>query len=115
MLALHARMGVHREPLLERDVEQLHVHKVRVALRHHPNVVREDHTRDQVYEIVATQTNHQSGLADAGQQRKLGKTLPAIRFELQEVDHAATDMTREEEVICLAIRYCDRVEAWELP
>lgn len=64
---------------------------------------------------MPAQTNHQSSLADAGQHRKLGESLPAVCLELQEVDDAAAHMAGEEEVISLAIGDCHRIEAWELP
>ena len=43
VLALDARVSEHGEPLLERHAEDLHVDDIGVTLRHHPDVVGEDH------------------------------------------------------------------------
>jgi hypothetical protein len=51
--------------------------------------VGEDHSRYQVNEVVTTQADHQGRLTQTGQQGELGETLPAVRLELQEVDHTA--------------------------
>jgi len=43
VLALLARVSEHGEPLLEWHAEDLHVNDIGVTLRHHPDVVCEDH------------------------------------------------------------------------
>lgn len=89
MLALDAGVSVHGESLLEGDLEQLHIDQVRVTLAHHPDVVGEDHSRYQVNEVVTAQAHHQGRLTQTGQEGELSETLPAVRLELQEVDHTA--------------------------
>jgi hypothetical protein len=92
VLALDAGVSVHGESLLEGDLEQLHIDQVRVTLAHHPDVVGEDHSRYQVNEVVTTQAHHQGRLTKAGQQGELGETLPAVRLELQHVNHTASNV-----------------------
>ncbi len=43
VLALVARVSEHGEPLLEWHAEELHIDDIGVTLRHHPDVVGEDH------------------------------------------------------------------------
>jgi hypothetical protein len=103
VLTLDTRVSVHGEPLLEGDLEQLDIHQVRVTLTHHPDVVGEDHSRYQVDEVVAPQTHHQHGLTHTGQQGEGSEALPTVRPELQDVNHAAAHMAREEEVVGFTI------------
>lgn len=93
----------------------MHIDHVRVAFTEHPGVMCENYSRNQVNEVVTAQGNHQSDLANACDQRETRKPIPADGAELKEVDDAAAHMTREKEVVSLAIGHCDRVKTWELP
>ena len=82
VLALFARVGVHGEPLLEWHAEDFHVNDIWVTLRHHPDVVGEDHAWDQVDEVVTSQADHEHDLHDAGGEGEPTESVPAEGVEL---------------------------------
>ena len=81
VLALHAGVCVRWEPLLEWDTEDLHVHQIRVTLRHHPDVVSKDNARDEVNKVVSSQCNHQHNLHNASSEREPAEAVPSERIK----------------------------------
>jgi hypothetical protein len=89
---------------MERDPEDFDVNYVRISLRKQPEVVSKHNARDQVYDVMTPQADHESELEDHGYNAEEGKLVPLMGLEFTETDHATTNVTREKEIISLAIR-----------
>jgi hypothetical protein len=77
--------------------------------------VCEDNASHKVNEVVTAEGDHQAGLHSTSYDTEKGHFSPADGGKFAEVYHAATNVTREEEVIGLSIRNCYRVKPREVP
>jgi hypothetical protein len=64
---------------------------------------------------MASQNYHQGGLNKHCRDTEISHLFPSEGHEFAVIDHAATNVTGEKEVICFAVWYSDGIKAWEVP